>query len=113
MTRLYIIIENVMPSDKKDKSADRKGLKTDNDLQLKKWREELASFKKIAPELSDNSDYTNKYIAIKDKKIIDFDPDNFRLVKRINKKYPEEVVLVVKVSAVERICEVPSPEISR
>lgn len=82
------------------------------DLEFRKWEEELSFFNSVKNKLFENIDYKNKFIAIKDKKVVDSDLDNFRLVKRINKKYPDEVVLIIKVEMGVPVAEIPSPEVS-
>ena len=81
-----------------------------SDPEMSKWAEELAFFNSIQEDLLTDKAYKNKYVAIKDKKLIDSDADDFRLVERIDSKYPNDVVLVVKVEADVPIAEIPSPE---
>lgn len=83
----------------------------EEDLEFKKWEEEIRFFNSIKRKLLEDKVYRNKFVAIKDKKLIDSDIDNFRLVKRINKKYPNEVVLVVRVEMGMRVAKIPSPRI--
>lgn len=76
-----------------------------------KWQDELDFFNNAKKTILKNSQYRNKFVAIKNQKVIDSDKDKFRLVKRINKKYPDEAVLVVKVQIAVPRLEVPSPEL--
>lgn len=80
---------------------------------LQKWREELDYFKSKKAEWLENQEYRDKYIALKDKMIVDSDVDNFDLVRRIRAKYPEEVVLIAKVTKDVRQLKLRSPKISR
>jgi hypothetical protein len=82
------------------------------DWEFSKWREELDFFNSMKKKLLKDKVYRNKFVAIKDKKLIDSDIDNFRLVKRVNKKYHNDVVLIVKVEKGIRMAEIPSPEVS-
>jgi hypothetical protein len=81
------------------------------DWEFSKWREELDFFNSMKKKLLKDKVYRNKFVAIKDKKLIDSDIDNFRLVKRVNKKYHNDVVLIVKVEKGIRMAEIPSPEV--
>lgn len=85
---------------------------SEEDWEFRKWREELDFFNSIKKELLTNKAYRNKFVAIKDKKVIDYDIDKFRLIKRVNKKYRNEVVLIVKVERGVPVAEIPSPEVS-
>ena len=82
------------------------------DPDIREWENELIFFNSVRKELLNDKTYKNKFVAIKNSKIIDSDLDNFRLVKRINKKYPNEVVLVVKVQVGFPVAEISSPEVS-
>lgn len=79
---------------------------------IREWENELIFFNSIRKELFNDKTYKDKFVAIKNSKVIDLDLNNFRLVKRINKKYPNEVVLVVKVQVGFPVAEIPSPEVS-
>lgn len=85
---------------------------SEEDWEFKKWKEELEFFNSIKRELLEDKTYRNKFVAIKDKKLIDSDIDNLRLVKRVNEKYRNEVVLIVKVEIGSPVAEIPSPEVS-
>lgn len=78
---------------------------------IAKWEKELAYFQRAKDDLLKDSKYTNKFIAIRNKKIIDSDTDEFKLVRRINKAHPDEVVLIAKVDDDERVAELRSPRV--
>jgi len=80
--------------------------------EFKKWKEELDFFNSIKRKLLEDETYRNKFVAIKDKRLIDYDIDNFRLAKRVNEKYRNEVVLIIKAEISMPVAEIPSPEIS-
>ncbi len=84
---------------------------SESNWEFGKWEDELSFFNSIKRELLKNKAYRNQFVAIKDKRVVDFDLDNFRLVKRINKEYPNEVVLVAKVEIGVPAAEIPSPEV--
>ena len=77
------------------------------------WERELAYFKRVKADLLQNARYINKYIAIKQNQIIDSDTDEFKLVRRINKAYPDEVVFIAKVDEKENIGVVRSPRVAK
>ncbi len=82
------------------------------DLDIREWEDQLIFFNSVRKELLNDKTYKNKFVAIKNSKIIDSDLDSFGLVKRIKKKYPNEVVLVVKVKVGSPVAEIPSPQVS-
>lgn len=84
---------------------------SDKEWELRKWEKELKFFNRIKKKLLETKTYKNKFVAIKDEKVIDFDIDKLRLAKRVNKKYRDEVVLIVKVEIGVPVAEIPSPEV--
>lgn len=80
------------------------------DWEFKKWEGELNFFNSMKSKLLQDKRYRDKFVAIKGKEIIDSDIDDFRLVKRIDEGYPNDVVLVIKVAEKISVAEIPSPE---
>ncbi len=78
---------------------------------VSEWEKELAYFQRVKDDLLKDSKYTNKFIAIKNKKIIDSDTNEFKLMQRINKAYPDEVVLIAKVDDERPVAEMRSPRV--
>ena len=81
------------------------------EAKLRQWRKELDWFERSASALAARPELNNKFIAVKDGKILDQDRNDVRLAKRVNKKYPRQVILIVKVPPDETVSEFPSPEI--
>ncbi len=84
---------------------------SESNREFRRWGEELSFFNSIKGKLWEDEAYRDKFVAIRDKKVIDSDLDDFKLVKRINKKYPSEVVLIAKVEMGMRVAKIPSPRI--
>jgi len=80
---------------------------------IAKWEKELAYFQDVKQKLVEDGKYINQYVAVKNKKIIDSDKDEIRLVRRINEAYPHEVVLIAKVDEQEDIGVVRSPRVAK
>ena len=85
--------------------------KRDADSEMKKLSEEMAVFKRIKTKMLSDKTYCNKYVAIKNGKVVDFDLNNLKLAQRINRKFPNEVVLLVKVKRGERLVKLRSPRV--
>lgn len=83
---------------------------TEVDADTAKWREELAFFDRIRDELAGEQRYCGKYVAVKDKHVIDVDVDDVKLTQRMDEKYPFDVVLIARVGADDPVGELPSPE---
>ncbi len=83
------------------------------DADTAKWREELAFFDGIREELAKDERYCGKYVAVKDKQVIDADVDEVRLTERIDEKFPDDVVLIAGVGPEDPVVELPSPEVAR
>ena len=75
------------------------------------WLEILSSYGEFKKTLVDDPKYKDKYVAIKDMKVIDLDDDEFALAKRINRKYPKDVVLIGKVGDEEPEVYLRSPKL--
>jgi len=57
--------------------------------------------------------YRGKYLAIKDKKVVDCDADRFRLARRMAERLPGQRVLIAKAEKEPPVVELPSPELER
>jgi hypothetical protein len=84
----------------------------EDDLHIRKWREELDFFKSVRDRLIADPRYAGRFVAMRNGQVVDSDTDNFRLARRIRGKYPREVVLIAKVTDEEPIHELPSPELA-
>lgn len=74
--------------------------------------EEKEAYKKLHPELWEKFPY--QYVAVTGGKVVDHDKDIVCLHKRVEAKYPDQVVLLEKVSSVpERVLRVRSPRLIR
>ena len=58
-------------------------------------QQEVAAFEAMHPDLW--KQYAYQYVAVFQQKVIDYDIDELALVERIDKKYPEAVVLIRQV----------------
>ena len=95
--------------EKRPRQGARKTEHEDPDIAA--WRDELAFFESVRADLLEDESYKRKCVAIRHHKIVDSDADNFRLARRIHRRHPGEVVLIVMVEDVERVVELPSPEL--
>ncbi len=84
----------------------------EGDPHIRKWREELDNFKSVRDKLIAEPRYAGRFVAMRNRQVVDSDTDEFRLARRISGKYPREVVLIAKVTDVETIHELPSPELA-
>jgi hypothetical protein len=72
-------------------------------------REEVA-FQTMLPQLL--ARYENEYVAVYQGEVIDHDPDQGNLVRRLDQTHPNAVVLVKKVTAEpEPMLRMPSPRL--
>jgi hypothetical protein len=79
--------------------------------QVNNWAKELQFFDSIKAQLLSDPLLTNRFVAIKDQKVIDHDIDKLMLARRINEKFAYQSVLIVKVQRSFPFAEVPSPEV--
>lgn len=77
------------------------------------WIKEQAAFDELRPSLSQDERYRNKYVAIHDRAVVDCDVDKFQLVRRLMKKFPDDVFFVGHASKDEPPVDLPSLEIER
>lgn len=75
------------------------------------WRNEMAHFERIKAKLWKDRQYRHKYVAIRQRTILDVDDDKFRLAKRVKQQFADEVVFIGQVQISARVVELPSPEI--
>ncbi len=84
-----------------------------SDRELREWAEEPEFFNTSKSKLLEDEAYKGNFVAIKNKEVIDSDRDKFKLAKRINKIYPSEDVLLMKVEQHIPVVTIPSPRIVR
>lgn len=53
--------------------------------------------------------YRDQYVAVVDRKVVDHDPDFGALADRVFRKYGMRSIAMPKVTAEERVAEIPSP----
>ncbi len=78
---------------------------------IRKWRDELAFFHRSLSELLEDGRFAGRFVAIRDRQVVDSDDDDVTLVKRMHEKYAGDVVLVAKVEGARPLAEWPSPEL--
>lgn len=73
--------------------------------------QELAAFRAMRQELL--AKYEGQYVAVYQRRIVDYDDDKLALVTRVDEAYPGEVVLIKCVTPKpDRIIRVRSPRLS-
>jgi len=65
--------------------------------QLRQWRVEVQYFKRVRRKLWDNPLYREKYVVIKNKRILDVGVNQFDLARKWTKQFPGEAMLITKV----------------
>ncbi|MFN0196104.1 MAG: hypothetical protein ACKVT0_05120 [Planctomycetaceae bacterium] len=83
----------------------------EEDADIRLWQEDADYFESIRSNLWNDKDYRGKYVALREKEVIDVDDDKFQLARRVMRQYPADVVFVAKVQIESQVVEVPSPEI--
>lgn len=79
---------------------------------IRQWRQELTDFYVRLDELYANPEYREKFVAMKNGEVIDVDENDLQLAERICQRFPDEVVLITKVTLKPLpVLEVSSPEI--
>ena len=81
------------------------------DAEIQAWRNEMAHFDRIKVKLWKDRRYRHKYVAIRQRAIVDVDDDKFRLAKRVKQQFADQVVFIGNVQISARVVELPSPEI--
>ena len=82
-----------------------------DDNKVSIWRDQLSHFEKVKTSLWQNKRYQNKYVGIRRHEIVDVDDDKFSLATRVFVKFPDEVVLIVKVQATIPVVGLRSPRL--
>ena len=82
------------------------------DSEMDQWHEQVLFFEAHHHHFLQDQKLTGKYIAIKDKTIIDRDVSDLVLVRRVQAHFPDKVVLVVKIENRSPIMEIPAPELA-
>ena len=59
----------------------------------------------------ENSKFKNKYVAILNGKIIDYDKNDKKLIERVYRKYGYKIVYIGFIGE-EKVLEIPSPEVA-
>lgn len=78
---------------------------------LDDWEEQVEYFDSVRMELVKDEAMLGKYVAVKNRKVIDSDDDEAALLKRIDSQFPNDVVLIEKVALAERVVNLPSPRV--
>ena len=78
---------------------------------LQEWEKLVTFFKQKKTELLAQPKFKNKYVAICNEQVVDFDSDKFVLFDRTTKKYPNDIVLIVKVDEKERLVRLETPKV--
>jgi len=81
------------------------------DSDLDKWKNECQFFQESKYELMRDDRYRGKFVAIKDRTVIDFDADKDVLTDRIDSVYPKEVVLIKQLEIGTRVARFRSPRL--
>jgi len=81
------------------------------DPELTEWRQQVLFYKRIQKKLLKDPSLLGKYVAIKDKTIIDSDICKFALARRVFQEYPSATILITKVERKSLVADIPSPEI--
>src|SRR3990172_2432143 len=99
-----------MPNRKKSgvAAAGRQAV-SEEEANLREWRKELDWFERSVSRLLNRPELNNKYIAVKGGKILDQDRDEIKLVKRITKKYPQQVIFIGRIPPDRTVYKLPSP----
>lgn len=76
-------------------------------------RLELKHFMRIKAELLADERYRGRFVAMKDKQIIDVGDDEFDLAIKLGKTHPGAVILIRRVTSENVVYDLPSPEVVR
>lgn len=72
---------------------------------------ESAAFRRMHPDLLAN--YPNEFVALYQEKLVDHDPDQLALFRRVEKQYPDVPVLIKQVlPEIEEVYTVRSPRLT-
>jgi hypothetical protein len=74
---------------------------------------EFKHFMRIKDDLLADERYRGRFVAIKNKEIIDVGDDAFDLAIKLGKTYPDAVILIRKVVPETVVYDLPSPEVVR
>ncbi len=73
--------------------------------------EEAANlFESMKESLLADDSYRDKYVALKAGELVDMDADEFTLVERVHREYPDALVFIGHVTRENPVFEMPSPE---
>jgi hypothetical protein len=71
------------------------------------WEDQVDYFQKVRGRLLKDKKYRDKFIAIRHRRVIASGIDQFELSRRLSSKFPEDVVLIVKVQKEFPLVEIP------
>jgi hypothetical protein len=86
---------------------------TAKDAEVRAWRTEVRYFDSMRQKLWRKPEYRGKFVAVRQKEIVDMDQDRFVLYRRVRERFPGEVVLIEQVEIEPRKIELPGLEICR
>ncbi len=92
-------------------SKKRVPVSTGDDVRVLKA--ELKYFLKIKQKLLADPTYHGKFVAIKDKKVIDLGVDEFDLGAKLAITWPNDVIIIKKVVADDAVFDLSSPEVKK
>ena len=76
------------------------------------WAANLEFFREILPGLLEDPRLHAKYVAICKKQVVDSDPDEFVLARRMYERLPFDPFFIAKVDAQDPVVDLPSPEVA-
>jgi hypothetical protein len=83
------------------------------DSDIRALRREFKHFMKIKQKLLADERYRGRFVAMKDKTVIDVGDDEYELVVKMSERYPDDVVLVKKVVPATPVYDLSSSEVIR
>jgi hypothetical protein len=82
----------------------------EEDWQVREWEDGINHFFEIRNELWKDPSLRNRFIGLLNHEIVDSDINKIALAKRLNKKFPNRVVVIARVQLGLPEVEIPSPE---
>ena len=82
----------------------------ERDWQFREWEDGINHFFEIRNELWKDPSLRNRFIGLLNHEIVDSDINKIALAKRLNKKFPNRVVVIARVQLGLPEVEIPSPE---
>lgn len=81
------------------------------DEEMRRWRREVDEFDRMKDDLLNDAKLRNKFVAVHNGRVVDYDENKFELAKRVRRAFPGEVVLIERVQCAMRVIDMPSPEL--